>query len=288
MKPGRSLAVPLLVLGSAAAAVAVALADRLEDAQEVLRRRIATVARPGPGSMVPCERLRALQPLVLLVLGQSNAANHGLANGDGAKVPVISAAGTCHLTGDPLPGGTGGGRSIWSHLQAAIDRQPGGRPVVFGVLAVDATRMADWSDPDGPLAPVLKATVAAMQAARLAPDLVLWQHGEADARAGTDPNLYVLGLTQLAERLAAQGVRTPWVLAQSTVCRSPPAERFRTAVQALVASDVRFRRGPDTDSLGAPEHRFDGCHFSRWGLQRAAEAWAEVLFSVPSSPPTGR
>jgi hypothetical protein len=123
-------------------------------------------------------------------------------------------------------------------IAIAIDPRTGGRPVVFGVMAVDATRITDWSNPDGPRAPVLKATVSAMLAARLAPDRVLWQHGEADARAGTDPDRYAREPSRVADRLADQGVRAPWVLAQSTVCRSAPAEG---------------RRGPDTDNLVAPE-----------------------------------
>jgi hypothetical protein len=63
---------------------------------------------------------------------------------------------------------------------------------------------------------------------------------------------------------------------------------LRAAVQALADGDRRFRLGPDTDALLAPQDRFDGCHFSEAGLQGAALKWAQVLGTGPLSPPAGR
>ncbi len=288
MKPGSWAARVAMAMFVGALAFGLALAHRTRAAREDLERRIAGLAQPAPGTEVPCQRLRAMQPRVLLVLGQSNAGNHGQAGGSGAAVPVISAAGTCHLTADPLPGGTGRGGSIWSHLPAALANLPASRPVVFSLLAVESTTLDDWGDTSGPLAPLLTDTVRAMREAGLMPELVLWQQGEADARAGSDPGRYALGLAALADRLAALGVQAPWVLARSTVCRTPPAPGLRAAAKALVDRDGRFRLGPDTDRLLAPQDRPDGCHFSESGLQGAARQWAQVLATEAISPPAGR
>jgi peptidoglycan/LPS O-acetylase OafA/YrhL len=87
-------------------------------------------------------------------------------------------------------------------------------------------------------------------------------------------------LSALADRLALQGVRVPWVVALSTRCRNEPAQGLRTAVQALVRSDRRF--------LSGPQDRSDGCHFSARGLQRAAGQWGAVLAAVQATQPAGR
>ncbi|MBK9234544.1 MAG: hypothetical protein IPO19_00130 [Rhodoferax sp.] len=152
----------------------------------------------------------ATRPLVLLVLGQSNAANHGaLREQKPVALPVVLEEG-CALATDPLPGATGRGGSIWSALPqaleaAGVDR----RNVVFSVLAVDATSIADWTSPDSPLRQRLVQRLAALKRIGLMPDLVLWQQGEADARLGTDPMAYAAALQQLRTLLDAGGSQAP-------------------------------------------------------------------------------
>ena len=266
-----------------AAAVAVAAAgagslvawQRGSAAEENLRARTAQRVVPDPATRVPCEAIAQAKPLVLLVLGQSNAANQGEA-GPVAPPPVtvITDAGDCLRSTDPLPGATGNGASIWSRLPAALANAGMTRPLVLGVLAVDATAMREWTNPSSPLPVLLDTTVRRMTEAGLPPTLVLWQQGEADALRGTSATEYGHGLLALADRLRAAGVSAPWLLAQSTVCRAPPSPELRAEITRLVASDRRFLPGPDIDSLNAPGDRTDGCHFSAAGLQAAADLWA--------------
>jgi lysophospholipase L1-like esterase len=234
---------------------------------------------------VPCASLRVAKPLVLLVLGQSNAANHGEIGNLSGPLDMVAAhdkgPATCHRVGDPLPGGTGGGHSVWSRLPAALSQAGLTRPLVVGLLGVDATSIENWTDASSPLPTRMQSLARQMTAAGLAPDLVLWQHGESNARIGTSQDNYARQLHTLAALLQQAGVATPIVLAQSTVCRSAPNEAIRSAVQSVVASraksDRRFLLGPDTDVLSAAHQRRDGCHFSNAGLNAAAAQWAEVL-----------
>jgi hypothetical protein len=243
-----------------------------------LDSRIAQRHVASKGTAVPCDQLRQLRPLVLLALGQSNAANHGT-HGGTPQLPVHSIAptGYCHWLVDPLPGATGHGSSIWGRLPAALTEEGLHRPVALAVLAVDATSMADWTRPGSKLAVLLDDMLQHMHKLGLPPDLVLWQQGEADARAQTKPEEYLAGLRILVDRIHRQGSPVPVVLARSTVCRSQPSSALRQAIEQAVSGDTRLRLGPDTDTLSPATHREDGCHFNAPGIQAAATLWAQVI-----------
>lgn len=248
----------------------VALANSV-DAK--LRRIVPVQHQP----LLDCAELAAQRPLVLLALGQSNAGNHGqLVRGQ--LPPVLTVAdGKCLWATDPLPGGTGNGGSIWSRLPAQLAALGLRRPVVLSVLALDATSLADWTDPASPLPQRLRAHIKTLQALHLQPHAVLWQLGEADARLGTTTSAYQNGMRKLAQALYQQRLTAPLLVASSTLCRSAPSSAVRAAVRQLIAGGEPFQTGPDTDTLTGPTMRVDGCHFSAAGLDAAAALWAASL-----------
>ena len=241
-----------------------------------LAQRMKSLLATRPADAVACTTFTRTRPLVLLVLGQSNAGNHGsLSTSKDAPVAVQSGA-ICALATDPLPGATAQGGSIWLHLPALLQPQTPGRTVVLSVLALDSTSIDDWTRPGSPIAQRLIAQVQALQQSGMAPDFVLWQQGEADARANTGAASYLAGLNRLAALLSKAGVGAPVMLAHSTVCGSGPDAAVRSAVSEAVRTNPRFLQGPDTDLLG-DAYRRDGCHFHAEGLRLAAQAWAQQL-----------
>lgn len=257
----------LLVLAAVAAAWPARAPDRLQ-------AKLAAIRQPVPHSSVPCAALLAERPLRLLVLGQSNAANHGDAAAAGSSVAPVAllANGQCYRSRAPLPGATGEGGSVWPQLVQEL-QAAGGRPVLLSVVAVDGTSIADWTGP-GALQRHLGEQLDAMRAAGMQPDLVLWQQGEADARDGTDQASYGAGLTQLRSLLAQHGVQAPLVAALSTYCPGSDGRAVRQALQAQAAAGL-LQLGPDTDTLQGSLR--NGCHFSADGLQAAAQLWAQHL-----------
>ena len=242
--------------------------------------RLAGVQDTTPATQQDCATWRADRPLVLLVLGQSNAGNHGEPLPGGSPAVRVMNAGACSFSVDPLPGATGRGGSVWSLLPAALAAGRLGRPVLLQILAVDGTTVDDWVRHGSPLRQRLQDTLAANAATGMAPDLILWQQGEADASAGTSPAHYTARLQGLSQQLRNAGVSAPMLLALSTVCRSAPDAALRQVIADLT-SRVRgpslFAAGPDTDRF-APE-RHDGCHFSVAGRQQAAALWAQVILA---------
>lgn len=251
-------------------------------ADRSLQQRVAAVVPPRPGP--PCTDPRPA--LRLLVLGQSNAGNHGgeespMSDDQGPRVSVQTAQG-CRRLADPLPGGTGQGHSIWTRLDPSLSSQAPGHAPVIALLAVDATGIDDWTRPGSALLARLDTLLGQLAQQGFRPDLVLWQQGEADARQGTSKDAYESGMERLRQHLRHAGVTAPIVLARSTRCRNDGGNAIVQAQAQLVRRHPDLRLGPDTDGL-AGAMRVNDCHFSIAGLQAAARLWAETLAPLVGS-----
>lgn len=251
--------------------------------QTALQAKLDQIVRVTHEPVLDCAQIAAQNPMVILALGQSNAANHGeLSNAPQTPVTLI-ADGKCIMAADPLPGSTGNGGSIWSRLPHNLLAPGLQRPLVLSVMGVDATSIADWTSDKSLMQKRLTAHIKSMNAFSLSPHVVLWQQGEADARLGISGEAYGASLGKLANILTDAGSDAPILLALSTVCRSLPSGDIRTAITSMAAQNSRFKVGPDTDTLNDARSRFDGCHFSAMGLDHAARLWANELQFVFAS-----
>ena len=241
-----------------------------------LMARMEKIVLIGKHTEVPCVEVAATQPLVLLALGQSNAGNHGALPSHAAESVILIAEGKCIRATDPLPGGTGQGGSIWQRLSTLLSTQTEARAVALSVLAVDSTSIADWTSPNSPLGARLASQVVSMRRLGLPPEFVLWQQGEADALLGTSSEDYSTGLGKLATILSEAGVSAPIFLARSTICQTKPNAAIRSAIEGRISSDLRFRLGPDMDTLSGNTFR-NGCHLTAGGLDSAAKMWATTI-----------
>lgn len=272
--------IPAAVLFVAAVAAAIS-SWKEERAIRQLTARLAAVQGPTRQPVEPCLQTLSPRPLVLLILGQSNAGNHGAgdesqdAGHAGNRVRVFVGSG-CQVVADPLPGGTGHQGSIWSRLPAQLQRLGERRPVVIALLAVDASSIREWTDRSSPLAARLGGVLGEMRAAELRPDFVLWQQGEADALSGTTEVEYRQGLERVRALVRVGGVSAPILAARSTLCRTSNGAAVGAALVQMTARHPDFRLGPNTDAL-TDDHRSDGCHFSRRGLDAAAALWAAAI-----------
>ena len=233
--------------------------------------RLVGAARPS-GLPIDCPVQSSSR--IILLLGQSNAGNHGETRYTASPTVFAFFEGNCYPAADPLPGATGGGGSIWSRLGDRLTNR-WSSPLVLVPLAVDATAVWHWSEhPE--LKRRLAEALAALRLAGLKITDVFWMQGEADARRGTSSDQYLEQLRAVIGGLREQGVAATIWVSQTTRCRDAESAPIRVAQRAVVAPAARILAGPDTDSLGL-EFRFDGCHFSDRGLNAAAELWAAVL-----------
>lgn len=246
-------------------------------ASSSLSDRLASIHHPEESSAVPCPWITGDRPLMILVLGQSNAGNHGA-----TAVPDTSSAlfffeGRCYLTAGPVPGATGRGGNIWTYLSPRLSSELK-RTVVFSVLAVDATSITDWTA-EGPLRDLAVKTIRQGKVHGFTPELVLWQQGEADARTGMSGTEYRQELGKLRAYIRKELEEGAMIVAQSTRCRNEGSAEIRRALGESAQGKSGIVLGPDTDTL-KEDFRLDGCHFSLSGLKAASSLWASVIVST--------
>jgi hypothetical protein len=225
---------------------------------------------------------------LFVVLGQSNAANHGSrCHVSRADVYALDLADLrCVRAADPLPGASGEGGSIWSKLGDLLIARGLCRSAVFLSIAEAGTFVADWAEPGRQGHERLRITLerlrARLRSGFLDFDAVFWQQGEAEANL-TDmaADTYRQSFGRLVNALRKGGVYAPIFIARSTLCEGDVhAYRNHAAIRQGQAELPDIARGllagPDLDTIGI-EARSDGCHFSGEGLDRAAGLWLESL-----------
>ncbi len=262
-----------LIAGILIGALAIKISDRGP-------RQIDMTALPQPARVeMPCNPSSS-GTAVILVQGQSNAANFGSSRyaARGAVDNFDPATGKCFAAVDPLLGADGAGGNFATRLGDILIETGRYKRVVIVPLAVQG---ASLSDLNGKYAGRIDNAVEKLRAAQLTPTHLLFQQGEKDAILMTSREQYVSMLHQLVMRFRAAGLQAPFYLSQSTKCdvESPKnSAAIRAAQEAAVDVALNIRRGPDTDFIGNEgRNPFDGCHMNEMGTLANAALWAAFI-----------
>lgn len=224
---------------------------------------------------------------VFLVLGQSNAANHG-----DTRYAVQEAVYSldflrmaCYRADDPLPGASGSGGSVWSRLGDRLIKAKLFRRVLFVPLAFGGTFIADWTPQHNyhrRTALALSRLRKQLGVDRMPFSAVFWKQGEAEANVTEMPaEQYKAHFHEIVRDLRANGVVSPVFVARATLCEvNENPFKNREAIRAAQASlpDARagIFAGPDVDRIGF-DQRYDRCHLANDGLAACCELWFDVL-----------
>ena len=278
----------MVVLAALMLGLAGAAAWHAWRAGEEFRRPLTALALPAPQQhALDCGRLTVpgQRLMVVLVLGQSNAANHVQSRATGGPGVYAWHEGRCFEAVDPLPGASGEGGSLWTRLGPLIVASAAYDGVLFVPLAVNATSVAQWHWHPA-LSERLRRTLLALRAAKLEPSHAIWYQGEADSFKQTSAADYRRDFVRLLQELRGLGLQAPLWLAQATKCQKRSNPAVRSVQEALPQELPGVRAGPDMDALFGPQDRYDGCHFSTDSATLAAQAWQQALFApAPFKPP---
>ncbi len=235
------------------------------------------ISYPGKQSVVcPVQTSRTR---VLLIVGQSNAANKGgqrYASTQGAKV-INFYQGNCTVAQSPLLGSQGGNGEYWTPLgNALIDT--GADQVILIPTAVFATPIRRWAS-GGDLNRMLLATIDGVKAKYRVTDIV-WDQGEEDLSAKTDGADYFRLFHSMLGSVRAHGVSAPIFVSIATRCSLADWSSINAIADAqrqLPDAGQGIFAGIDMDGMMGPLDRYDDCHLAASGQIKAAAAWTKIL-----------
>jgi hypothetical protein len=264
---------------------------------------------PSGRPQVPCAQIAALKPVVILVAGQSNAANTAEPDAygkvfrtDKSIYNLLFTNGACYRAENPLLGADGVYQSFALPLAARLIDAGIYQRVLLVPISVSGTLVEEWA-PSGHYWNRFTKAIAALDQIGLGPDFVLWHQGEGNAGLlKEDLNAsqtvrdalrlaYTRNFLSIVDGLRSLGVQAPVFVAVATQCGSPKVSSdIRAAQLALPDLVWKIYQGPDTDvmdfSYRGEENR---CHFSHEGNQAHAEKWYEVLRAyLAANPPHAR
>jgi hypothetical protein len=230
---------------------------------------------------VPLSMLSSRRVMVALVFGQSNSANFGETPRTAKEGVYSFYRGKLYLAQDPLPGANGDGGSVWTRLGDKIIAGDSYDAVVFVPLGVGGSRIARWKS-NGDLHPRIVEAINELNAKQLTITHLLWHQGEQDAYLKTTKEEYKKMFLDMLSSIRKQGVNVPIYVSIATRCRKERGNlEIQQAQAELIDRPMGIYPGPNTDLLGFA-YRYDGCHFSDEGLERAAALWLQALkLSLP-------
>jgi len=221
---------------------------------------------------------------VFITAGQSNSANYGRPRQFAKDDRVVYYNGKSFIPAqDPIPGGCGGGGSVWPILgdRLAKSREV---PVCFRSASLTWTEVKNWL-------PGVKCRKFLLydnlvkcvgEFGKNGARAVLWHQGESDSLAKTSAETYCDRLKTVIESLNKDaGYEIPWFVAQASFHpgSKEPEEAEVAKGQRLLWERGIARKGPVTDDLLGKEYRSDRVHFNQRGLTTHAERWFKALFS---------
>lgn len=235
---------------------------------------------PGDRSPVVPPKSAAGRTMVALVFGQSNAGNGGETRGTPSRGVFEFYRGQIYDARDPLLGATGDGGSIWLRLGAKAIASGAYDTVILVPFAVGTADVASFA-PGGSLHEALLAVVSAARKSGLSFTHLLWEQGEADAIAHTSASSYRGKFDAMLAGIRRLGIDAPIYVARTTRCaKVRSSDEIGDAQGSLVNAAAGVLAGPDLDSLGFGD-RYDGCHFSTEGMERAADLWLSAIKASP-------
>jgi hypothetical protein len=226
---------------------------------------------------------------VLLVLGQSNAANqaHKRFTTHYPNHVVNYFDGKCYVASSPLLGATGAGGEYLTALADHLISENTYNEIVIINAAVGGSPISRWQR-DGDLNELLIALIKDVRSKYTITDII-WHQGETDAAYpfNTTTKIYVSSFSSLVGTLTEQKVKAPiFVLIATRWCRAGPdwTEINPVSVgQRMLVDNRRIFLGVDTDKLVELKDRYDTCHFSESGQIKTAKALADSITAVKNT-----
>jgi|GEM_PF-845402 len=243
--------------------------DNVTFARSVGRRRIASQAfKPH------------LRTAVILAFGQSNIGNEGDLSGLYVPGPGVYnfnfLDGRCYVAKCPLLGAGLNRSNFVTRLGDLLVRRKIYDCVLLVPIALGGTYIADWA-PGGRANLRLMITLELLRRLGITITHAIFQQGEAEGnQINADGAAWARNFDSVVKAVRLYGMEAPIFVAQCSICCCDPNEIIRAAQRSVVDPARGIYAGPDTDTIRRDE-RWDGCHFSLTGLEKAAQLWFDTI-----------
>ena len=224
---------------------------------------------------------------VLLLVGQSNAANYQGQRHQGADDRVVNFVdGRCYRAASPLLGADGQRGEPWTLLGNKLVQSGLYHTVILIPAAVGASSVRRWAA-GGDLNAMLMAVISAVKA-RYTINAVLLDQGTTDFVDRTPEGEYRSDLKSMIDSVRARGVHAPFFITRSSA--GPPDWTEDNPVARAQATLADSRNavfdGPNTDRDVTPLDRYDGYHFGASGQEKFTDAWMRLLQEQEAMSPS--
>ena len=218
---------------------------------------------------IPCPK----SANVILVAGQSNAANFVSSLEYENKFHVNHFASRCYPLQNPVFGATGYESSV---VPAIASKLTSRIPHIFIAAAWGGTHVRDWSRDDSELTRYANLQLKQLNTNGHKLSAVIWMQGEADYNeSGLDYKSHFNKMrAKLLEGISIEQ-NFKLVITQSTRCGGPRSEALNSHQREL-GKDANTYVTEVTDSLGASFRR-DGCHLNELGTEAVAKEISSIL-----------
>ena len=228
---------------------------------------------------VPCP-VQTERTGVLLVIGQSNAANSAekLVYTKFPEANVNFFRGRCYVSESPLLGSTNRGGEWITLLGDHLIEQGSYDNIVLIPSAVGGSVIARWAH-GGDLNEMLISAIQSIEDAYRVTNVV-WHQGEGDVAMFTHTPTYVSMFESLMFSLGQAGVDAPFFMSIASLCseRRPPYTKWvSNAQRELIDKHENIVLGVDTDAIVPLEDRHDRCHFGAGAQERVAAELASQI-----------
>ena len=225
-----------------------------------------------------CRSVVNASSMVILAVGQSNAANEGEVQYTSKQPVYMYHDKRCEPANDPLIGATGNRGSVWSRLGDKVIENGLAKSVLISSVAVNASKVRDWIR-GGKYHHKLKDAIAGLKELGIEITHILWHQGESDKELSEEE--YKSKLSEVISSTRSYGVDAPFFVSIASVCKGPPHIEVQKAQRSIVSPENNIFSGPNTDQLD-DSFRYDRCHFNESGLQRHADLWITAIQNVQS------
>lgn len=218
-------------------------------------------------------------PLIIMIAGQSNAAN-SVSIKSSTSLPILNFFnGKLYRAKDPLLGATDKRGSLWIKTAEQVIQNSKYEEVIIVNVAKSNSSIFDWNNSSYNFH-YLSSIYQALEYADLSPQLFLWVHGERDSIDKLNKNTYYEMLNHFFIRLKMLHKNKDILISLSSRCYdTQPNESIRSAQKKIILSSPSIHIGVDTDAFGN-EFRFDGCHYNSLGLKHISNEWAKSIIKI--------